>query len=745
MKPAVRFGLTALVSLLAAGGVWWYLRPKSQAPQNDAPPAAQTAPAPSASQSAPPTATPAAAAAPALFHIEKAKPHTNPLLLDNGKITLKVDAYGAGLQTIELPEFHPNKGDKTTYVLSHTAKSLDGRSLTNGLAASEITVDGSTLTLQNQAWQVVSADKAQTTLSATLKSADGKPVLRIERTWRLAERAYGVDLVQKIVNLDGKAHTLSFAQLAQDDVANDGASYMGDGRKFALGYFSDTQDAARKSVQTDDGFVDRSSIAKEMAMDEAARADKYKSLWPWHSIESAADRAENAAKHGKADTKLAWLGSYNRYFLLALHTPVAADAKDAAGLLPLEDRFPSVRTFVKPHIGQDHEKPEMAQTVQLMLDTGAFTLKGGETKDLSLALYAGPRGNEQLKGGVYQAIGLDQTVRFRLTESFCGCITFQWLAKGLLAFLTFLHAYVTFDWAVAIIVLVLVVRLLLHPITKKSQITMMRFGEQMKAIQPEIEKIKAKYPGDKEKLSQETMRLYREKGVNPANMLGCMPMFLQMPIWSALYAMLYYAFPLRHEAAFYGIFQHLGANWHFLSDLSSPDRFITLFDDGQPHVFSLMIVQFDYSSINILPLLMTVVMYVNMKYTQTPATTDDQRMQQNMMKVMTLVMFPLMLYAAPAGLTLYITASTLAGIVDSMIVRRHVNALKANGTLLSNGPKEPPKPGTLRHWFATRMEYAKAVAEAKRDGKPVPLTPKQAEALKKQQNPFPRGPESRWK
>lgn len=737
MTPVARFGLAALFSTLCIGTV-------AAAPASDAPPPAAT---PAVTASTPsPTPTPAAApkpTAPAPFQVAKVAAPVQPLTLTSDTLVLKIDAYGAGMTDLELPKFNPHKGDTTHYIMSQTAKDLAGNSLTNGYAATEISVDGTTLTLFNQAWSIGAKTPASVTLSATVQDLAGHPVLRVERTWALADRPYGIDLTQKIVDLDGKTHQVSFAQLAQDDVANDGAAYMGDGRKFALGYFSQKKGADHKTVLTGNGFVDRRTVVTDMAADEGAREDKYHSLWPWHDIESRADRLHS----GKADTELAWLGSYNRYFLLATHTPLVKDAKDASTLVALESLFPTLRTLVKPRQAEPNEKPELAKSVQLLMETGNFELKAGQTRDLSLGIYAGPRDTDLLaKTPAYAAAGFDQTVRFRLTEGFCSSCSFQWLAHLLLAYLNILHSYVTFDWAAAIIVLVLTVRLLLHPLTKKSQIGMMRFGEQMKAIQPELQKVKDKYPGDKEKLSQETMRLYREKGINPANVLGCLPMFLQMPIWTALYAMLYYAFPLRHESAFWGLFQHVqtgGHAWQFLSDLSSSDRFIVLFPEGQ-HVFNLKIIQFDYSAINILPLMMAVVMFINMRYTQTPATTDDQRMQQNMMKVMTLVMFPLMLYSAPCGLTLYITASTLAGIVDSIIVRRHINAMKADGTLLTKTAKPEPKPGTWRYKITQRWAHIKAVAEAKRDGKPMPLSPKEQEALKKQ-NPFPRGPQSRWK
>ncbi len=769
MTPVARFGLIALCSSLCAAGVIWYTKqdgkgatPTPPATQIAAAPAAATTPTldapataatPQATPAPKPPAPPHAVAAPSPFEVTQVAPPDKPIILEhavknegaNPLIKLTLDAYGAGMSKLELPAFNPQKGDTTPYILSQTAQDRTNRSLTNGYAATEISVDGTALPLFNQAWSISDQTPTRVTLTASVQNRAGKPVLRIERVWALAaDRPYGIDLTQKIVNLDGQDHKISFAQLAQDDVANDGAAYMGDGRKFALGYFSQKKDAGHKTVLTDNGFVDRRAVVTDMAAAEGARDDKYHSLWPWYDIESRADRLQS----GNPDTRLAWLGSYNRYFLLATHTPLPKDAKDAGTLATVENLFPTLRTLVKPRLAEAGETPELAQSVQLLMETGTFELKAGQSHDLSLGIYAGPRDANPLeKTPAYAAAGLDQTVRFRLTEGFCGSCSFQWLAHLLLSYLNILHDWVAFhDWGLAIIILVLTVRLMLHPLTKKSQISMMRFGEQMKAIQPELQKVKDKYPGDKEKLSQETMRLYREKGINPANVLGCLPMFLQMPIWAALYAMLYYAFPLRHEAAFWGVFQNFefgGHVWQFLGDLSSSDRFIVLFSEGQ-HVIDLKIIQFDYSAINILPLLMAVVMYFNMKYTQTPATTDDQRMQQNMMKVMTLVMFPLMLYSAPCGLTLYITASTLAGIVDSMIVRRHINEMKANGTLLTKTAKAEPKPGTWRYKMAQRWTHIKAVAEAKRDGKPLPLSPQEQEALKKQ-NPFPRGPQSRWK
>ena len=165
-------------------------------------------------------------------------------------------------------------------------------------------------------------------------------------------------------------------------------------------------------------------------------------------------------------------------------------------------------------------------------------------------------------------------------------------------------------------------------------------------------------------------------------------MFLQMPIWIALYAMLFLAIELRHEPAFYGFFQLFGG-WQFLSDLSTYDSFIKFGDGG----FRLPLIKtFVPASLNILPLLMGVVFYFNQKLTTPPPANEQAAQQQKIMKYMTLL-FPVMLYPAPSGLTLYILASTAAGMIDSYIVRKHIREQEEAGTLFDK--KQPKKAGFM--------------------------------------------------
>ena len=94
-------------------------------------------------------------------------------------------------------------------------------------------------------------------------------------------------------------------------------------------------------------------------------------------------------------------------------------------------------------------------------------------------------------------------------SSWCAICTFQWLADILIVVLVFLDAYILFDWALAIIGLVVIVRTLMHPITKKSQVGMQRFTRTMGKLKPQMEKINQKYSDDPKRKQQEGKQLAR--------------------------------------------------------------------------------------------------------------------------------------------------------------------------------------------------------------------------------------------
>ena len=233
------------------------------------------------------------------------------------------------------------------------------------------------------------------------------------------------------------------------------------------------------------------------------------------------------------------------------------------------------------------------------------------------------------------------------TGGSCVC-TVQYLVDIMVNLLR-IFEWVFKDWGLAIIALVVLVRGLLHPLTRKSTISMHR----MSKLAPEMERIKKKYSDNPEEQQRAMMAFYKEHGAG--QVLGCLPMFIQMPIWVALWSALQGTFELRLAPFLWGF------TW--IDDLAKPDRLIA-FPPINLWFFSI-------DGINLLPILMGVFFYLQQRYTPKPAsTTPEQAQQQKMMQWMMVLMFPLMLYNGPSGLNLYIFTSTAIGMPREQVDSR---------------------------------------------------------------------------
>jgi len=303
----------------------------------------------------------------------------------------------------------------------------------------------------------------------------------------------------------------------------------------------------------------------------------------------------------------------------------------------------------------------------------------------SLSVYMGPKDRSLLLGDNAQPVGTTKgdydlysylsAINFK--RGGCTFCVFEPLAIFILGLLDIVHKVTFGNYGIAIMVLVLVMRLLLHPLTRYSQKSIAKMQAKMKSVQPELDRLKKRFPKDKQKYNEEMMKVYKENNINPAGqVLGCLPMLLQMPIWAALYSGLAVDIDLRHAGFIPG----------WINDLSSPDTLIKFHEPLNVPVLS-MLTQGPLNGINLLPILLAVVFFMQTRMQQKtmPKPADETQAQTQMISQYMILLFPMFLYLAPSGLNLYIFASTSGGILDTWLVRRH---LRATGIL---PPVDAPK------------------------------------------------------
>ena len=258
-------------------------------------------------------------------------------------------------------------------------------------------------------------------------------------------------------------------------------------------------------------------------------------------------------------------------------------------------------------------------------------IKPNESIFYNYNYYVGPRDYYILKK--YDQY-YEKTREFETTGFWSGWnIIMEPIRIGLNWSLIQLNKVIPGGYGIAIILLTILIRILFHPLHKKSTDSM----KKMQEIQPEIKSLQQKYQKDPKRLQQETMILYKNKKVNP--MGGCLPMFIQIPIFIALYTILRGAIELRF------------VDFLWINDLSGPEN---LFAGKIPIPFN------SNDALNILPILMAASMIFQQKMTSAAtAITPEQKQQQKMMMVMMPLMMLFFFYDMPSGLVLYWTVSNL--------------------------------------------------------------------------------------
>jgi len=235
--------------------------------------------------------------------------------------------------------------------------------------------------------------------------------------------------------------------------------------------------------------------------------------------------------------------------------------------------------------------------------------------------YAGPKDQKRLE---QIAENLNLTVDYGFL---------WWLAVPLFWILDWLHGFVQ-NWGVAIILLTVLVKLALYPLSSASYKSMAN----MRRVAPQMKRLQERYAGERQKLSQEMMALYKKERVNPLG--GCLPMLLPMPIFIALYWVLFESVELR-QAPF----------MLWIDDLAAKDPFF------------------------VLPLLMGGTMYLQ----QAMSPTMGDPMQVKMMKMMPIVFTALFLFF-PAGLVLYWLINSVLSVAQQWYVMKKADTAAGAAT-----------------------------------------------------------------
>ena len=297
------------------------------------------------------------------------------------------------------------------------------------------------------------------------------------------------------------------------------------------------------------------------------------------------DNLEDEAR--RFDGPVDWFGVGDRYFLVALEPTQPLNGQLVMTRAPGNERYGAV------------------------YQASSKTLAPGEVVSFAFRLYAGPKELDILEDA---GLKMASSVNFGM---------FGVVALPILAFLKFIFSLVG-SWGISIILLTVCIKAALFPLSQKSYRSM----KGMQKLQPEIEKLKEKHGDDKEAMNREMMALWKEHGVNPLG--GCLPMLLQMPIWFALYRVLWNSVELYQTSFLY------------FADLSLRDP------------------------LGVFPLVLGVTMWLQQKMTPT-ASADP--MQQKIMRMMPLF-FSVIMFTLPAGLVLYILVNNVLSIGQQWLIHR---------------------------------------------------------------------------
>ncbi|HIO46033.1 TPA: membrane protein insertase YidC [Candidatus Poribacteria bacterium] len=324
-------------------------------------------------------------------------------------------------------------------------------------------------------------------------------------------------------------------------------------------------------------------------------------------------------EESEESASIKWVGITNKYF----------------AVLMLPD--PKLEAEYKREVsGEETSKGVVAPNASAVLK---IKPKGKQTN--LFRIYVGPKIEKILKQVEYRSTGFDKPYPSPLLHKI---VDFGWLFFLVWPMLWVLNGcYKIFgNYGIAIILLTVIMKIILFPLTRKSYQSM----KDMQRLQPEIAELREKYRDDPQKLNQATMLLYKRHKVNPFG--GCLPMLPQMPMFFAIFSLLGSAVELRGQPFFL-----------WIDDLTAPDEFLLL-------PFTL---PFLGNSLRILPIINAVATWFSSKMTGTAPAADNT--QAKMMQYLPFI-FVFMFYNWASGFVLYWLAQSVFTIGQNLVTKKMV-------------------------------------------------------------------------
>lgn len=409
----------------------------------------------------------------------------------------------------------------------------------------------------------------------------------------LDSAVFSIDQAEDTIKVNTEKKEVAFHWVA-DDGGMLTKTYTFDPNSYLIGLKVTLKNASQNALK------DQLILSLKKPIEESAR---YGFIGPNAFIDDSLEeiKVKSIADKDEYKGKIKWIGIEDRYFL--------------SSIIPGSE----IEGSIKLSSNED--------VVTNRLINPAFEVSPGTQIESQFYVFMGPKSMDLLNS-------LGHDLGKALNFGF-----FDVIAKPCLWFMNKIHGVIP-NYGIAIIILTIFTKILLWPLGNKSYKSM----SEMKRLQPLMAEIREKYKDDKQKMNQELMALYRTYKVNPVG--GCLPMVLQIPVFFALYRMLYQAIELRHAPFFL-----------WINDLSAPDR---LFHFG----FSIPFMQPPYG-IPVLTIIMGATMLLQQKMSPPPGDPTQAKMMMLMPVVFTFIFINF-----SSGLVLYWLVNNILSISQQYYVQQ---------------------------------------------------------------------------